>query len=237
MRPLFRFAQISDSHLRDDDSIGILIHGIRSVKEEQPQFVLFSGDMMDMGTETQYSLFLDCLNDLRVPYHLLPGNHDLGNAGLASRYRHAFGPLNTTWAVAGVHCLALDTTNTDPNPENWHGRVEAPALAWLQETLAAIPAEAPLLLFTHHGLVGQNKDLSCDVENADAVLALLRGRRLLAGFAGHAHRLTLNHWEGVPFLTAPALSVTRENHGCPPGFLWVDVFREGIRARMEIVGP
>lgn len=231
---LFRFALITDAHLTVPESAGPLRAAIEILNAELPDFVVFAGDMMDMGTDEQYALFLDCLRALIVPYYVLPGNHDLGNAGQAARYREAFGPLNSRWEMEGCHCLALDTTNTDPDPNNWHGRVETPALAWLREALAAVPPGAPLLLFTHHGLVGRAEDLSRDVENADAVLGLLRGRRLLAGFCGHAHRLLLNRWEGVPFLATPALSVSRANYGAPAGFLWVDVFPDGVRARFEV---
>jgi len=232
--PLFRFAQITDTHLVDDASAAILRAGIRSLNEDPVDFVLFSGDMMDLGSEEQYEVFLSCLHALEMPYNVLPGNHDLANAGEARRYREAFGPLNSTWQIAGVHCLALDTTNTDPNPDNWHGLVEAPAMGWLRETLSGIHADAPHLLFTHHGLAGRPEDLSRDVANADEVLDLFRGRRLLAGFCGHAHRLMLNRWEGTPFYAAPPLSTSREVVGVPPGFLRVDLLPYAVRVRFEI---
>ncbi len=232
--PLFRFAQITDSHLTEPETAAPLRAAIEAINAEAPDFVIFTGDMMDMGTDAQFAAFLECLGALRVPYRMLPGNHDLGNSGQATRYRDAFGPLNTAWQIAGYHCLALDTTNTDPNPDNWHGRVEAPALAWLREQLAVLPLADPILLFTHHGLVGRPEDLSCDVENAGEVLDLFRGRRLIAGFCGHAHRLLRNRWEGIPFYACSALSASRESINVPPGFLWVEVCPDRLRVRYEI---
>jgi len=233
-RPLFRFAQVTDTHIIDDQSAEILRATIREINEERPDFVLFTGDMLNIGTEGQYALFQECLRALKVPYRMLPGNHDLGNAGDARCYTEAFGPLNSSWEIAGIRCLALDTNNTDPSPENWHGLVEAPAMAWLRDELARIPREMPLLLFTHHGLVGRPEDLSCDVANAEEVLALFEGRPLLAGFCGHAHRLLLNRWQGIPFYAAPPLSTSRESIGVPSGFLYVDVFPRRVRVRLEI---
>lgn len=234
--PLFRFALIADSHLTEPESATLLNAAIEAIHREPPDFVVFAGDMVDLGTEVQDALLLEALCRLQVPYHILPGNHDLGNVGQATHYCRTFGPLNSAWTIAGYHCLALDTTNTDPNPDNWHGFVEAPAFLWLQNTLANIPADTPLLLFSHHGLVGRSQDLTCDVGNAAEVLALFEGRRLVAGFAGHAHRLALHWWGEAPFLTAPALSMVRENHGCPPGFLWVDVLPGRVRVRVEVAG-
>ncbi|MDH7568620.1 MAG: metallophosphoesterase [Armatimonadota bacterium] len=233
--PLFRFALLSDTHLTGAETAAPLEAAFRSLQQDPPDFAVLGGDMTDMGTAAQYAVLLNAIGGLCVPLRSVVGNHDRGNTGECERYRHAFGPLNTEWEAAGVHCLALDTTNTDPNPDNWHGMVEEPALHWLRQALARLPPQKPLLLFTHHGLVGTRDDLSCDVENAEDVLQLFAGRRLLAGFAGHAHRLTLNYWDEVPFFTAPALSCYRASYGVPPGFLRVEVFPTGVRVRLEIV--
>ncbi|NLC58828.1 MAG: hypothetical protein GX774_18495 [Armatimonadetes bacterium] len=233
--PRVRFAFLADAHLEDAASAAPLRAAIESLNAEPPDFVVFAGDMMDQGTPEQWSVFLECLRALRVPYHLLPGNHDLGNAGQAERWRQTFGPLNSAWEAGGLHCIALDTTNTDPDPENWHGWVEPPAMEWLRATLAAIPPEAPLLLLSHHGLVGVPDDLSRDVGNAAEVLAEFRDRRLLAGFAGHSHRLLRNRWEGIPFYTTPSVGLTRASIGVPPGFLRVEILPAGLRVRLELV--
>ncbi|MBI3945398.1 MAG: metallophosphoesterase [Armatimonadetes bacterium] len=233
---LFRFALVSDAHLVGPESAALLAAAIEGINREPPDFVLFAGDMTDAGTAAQHAILRDCLRRLRAPCHLLAGNHDVERVGPARRHPETFGAPSFSRDIAGCRCLALDTTNDDPDPGNWHGFVEPPAFAWLHEVLADTPDDTPLILFTHHGLVGRCEDLTCDVGNAGEVLALLQGRRLVAGFAGHAHRIALNWWQGVPFVTAPALSTVRENTGCPPGFLWVDVLPGRVRVRLEVAG-
>lgn len=233
--PLFRFAQISDIHLIEPGSEAPLRTVLARIQQERPDFVLFSGDETENGSAEQYALFLECLQKLDLPYHILPGNHDLGNAGMSQWYQERFGALNTAWEIGGCCCLTLDTTNDDPVPGNWHGRVEAPALEWLRDTLEAIPPEKPLLLFTHHGLVGRQEDLTLDVVNAEEVLSYFQGRRLIAGFNGHAHRLSVHHWDAVPFISVPALTITRETNGVAPGYLQATVYPDAVQASLALL--
>ncbi len=240
-RPLFRFAQIADTHILDPASAEILVRaldGIRSMGKD-PSFVVLSGDMVESGQPEQYRLLMHALSRLTVPYHAVVGNHDLGNMGNPSsrrRFSRFLGPVNRCFQVRGVACIILDTNNSQGNPENWHGKVEPPAMRWLKRALAGLDARKPILLFTHHGLFGSREELECDVENADEVLGLLRGRKLFGVFAGHAHRLRALRCRETQFFICPALSTRRKNKGGePPGMLLVDVHRNGVQASFQII--
>jgi hypothetical protein len=135
-----------------------------------------------------------------------------------------------------VRCILLDTNNADQDPEKWHGRVERPAMEWLEAELDQLDRETPVLLFTHQGLVGNREELECDVENAEQVLALLAEYNLLAGFAAHAHRLRLISAGEADFFVCPALSTTKGNKGGePPGILIVDVFQDEAKGSLRII--
>lgn len=240
-RPLFRFAQIADTHILEPASAAILIRALDRLKSMRTalSFVILSGDMVESGQPEQYRLLMQALTALTVPCHAVVGNHDLGNMGnLSSRRRFSrfLGPVNRCFQVRGVACVILDTNNSQGNPENWHGRVEPPAMRWFKGALAGLDARKPILLFTHHGLFGSREELECDVENADEVLDLLRGRKLLGAFAGHAHRLRALRRGEAQFFICPALSTRRKNKGGePPGLLLVDVHRDGVQASLQMM--
>ncbi len=235
--PLFRFVQVADTHIMQPESaaiLGLALERIDSINEAV--FVVFSGDMVETGEPEQYRIFLQTVSGLSLPCYAVVGNHDIGNMSSRRRYSRFFGPPSYRFDVEGVACLVLDTNNSDREPGNWHGRVERPAMGWLARTLNRLDGDAPIILFTHHGLVGSRDDLECDVGNADEVLARLCRRRILAGFAGHAHRLRVVRHSGADYFICPALSTRRANKGGePPGMLVVDVYENGVEASLLIV--
>jgi Icc protein len=236
--PLFRFAMVSDTHIREPDSAWILVRGLEQIQchGELPSFVILGGDMTETGKEDEYRILLEALSRLTIPYHMIVGNHDIGNSRSRRRYTRFFGPPNRSFDFYGVRCILLDTNNADQDPEKWHGRVERPAMEWLKAELRRIHRETPVLLFTHQGLVGNREELECDVENAEEVLELLAEHDLLAGFAAHAHRLRLIRAGGAEFFVCPALSTTKGNKGGePPGILVVDVFQTEVKGSLRII--
>jgi predicted phosphodiesterase len=235
---LFRFAQIADTHILESGSAAILIRALDRLKSMKAalSFLVLSGDMVENGQPEQYRMLLQALSGLTVPYHAVVGNHDLGNLSSRRRYSRFLGPVNRCFHVRGVACIILDTNNSEGSLQNWHGRVEPPAMRWLRRALAGLDARKPIVLFTHHGLFGSREELECDVENADEVLDLLRGRKLLGAFAGHAHRLRALRRGEAQFFICPALSTRRKNKGGePPGMLLVDVDRDGVRTSFHIL--
>lgn len=233
-----RFVVIADVHVLGEAGTEILQAAIRSINalSPAPDFVLVAGDFVECGAPREYELFTSALKGLRVPVRAVPGNHDLGNTDDLGRYARVFGDPCYSFEHKGHHCIGLNTCNNDPNPDNWHGKVETPALEWLKADLAKVDADKPILLFHHHGLVGPTQDLSCDVANAEEVLACFEGHKLVAAFGGHAHRLRLNCLGGRKFFLSPALSTTRKNSGGePPGYLVVTVNSALVNASYEIV--
>jgi hypothetical protein len=208
-----------------------LVRGFEHIQslEEVPSFVIFGGDMTESGVVDEYRLFLDTVSRLSIPHHLVLGNHDIGNSRSRRKYTRYFGPPNQSIELEGIRFILLDTNNADPDPENWHGRAEEPALRWLERELGKLDRKSPILLFTHQGLVGKREELVCDVENAEEVLELLANHYLLAGFAAHAHRFHQRRIGEIDFFVCPALSTSKGNAGGePPGFLIVDVYRDRI---------
>ena len=76
-RQSFRFAWLSDTHVGSqtaaaDLSTSVLdINGMNDVA-----FVILSGDVTEMGSDSQLETAKSILDSLKKPYYLIPGNHD-----------------------------------------------------------------------------------------------------------------------------------------------------------------
>src|SRR5512137_948128 len=76
-RAPLKFAWLSDTHVGSDrgaDDVRASVADINSLPGLA--FVLVTGDITEMGTYDNLSLAKEILDGLRVPYHIIPGNHD-----------------------------------------------------------------------------------------------------------------------------------------------------------------
>ncbi len=225
----FSFVHLTDIHVIDAESAELVERAFREIHNLRPlpDFVVIGGDFVENGTQEEFDSFLPVFEKLQIPAYTLCGNHDLVDGIDPTLYQRIFGDLCYAFDHKGYRCIMLDTTHRDYETYSWHGYVRPEAVNWLRGELSRLSGDQPILLFTHHGLVGSREDLSCDVENSDEVLALLDGYHLIAGFAGHAHRLRCNKWNRVAFLINTALSATRTNPGGEPHGFFVVGLREG----------
>ena len=79
-------AQISDLHvMREDrlaygalDTQACLLRAIGRLNDlaPRPDVVAITGDLVDEGSAREYARLRGCLDGLRLPYRLVPGNHD-----------------------------------------------------------------------------------------------------------------------------------------------------------------
>lgn len=206
-------AQLSDLHLLPDgapwrgflDTAGMARQAIRRLAElsPRPDLVVLSGDLADRGNEACYRLLRTMLDELPMPYALLPGNHDDGDALRAVFPEQAFAgdPMccQRLEAPAG-DLLLLDTTVAGRS----HGHFGLAQLRWLE---GAIRQNRASLLFLHHppfatGIGGMD---GIALHGADELAAWLARNSSVRGlFCGHVHRPVFTQWAGRPVAIAPS---------------------------------
>src|SRR5881628_1867656 len=72
----FRFAVINDIHYMSDEC-GVWLRGVAErVKADRPEFCIVAGDLTEHGTEEHMRAVREILDELRVPIHVVVGNHD-----------------------------------------------------------------------------------------------------------------------------------------------------------------
>jgi 3',5'-cyclic AMP phosphodiesterase CpdA len=89
-------AHLSDPHLRARgqlyqniiDSNAMFLTAIQHLAsmDPQPDLVILSGDLVDMGTEAEYAVAAEILASVPQPVLVIPGNHDH-----RERFRQCFG--------------------------------------------------------------------------------------------------------------------------------------------------
>lgn len=234
-------AQITDTHIKRPghlaygvvDTAGMLRACVASVLalDPQPDLIVLTGDLVDMGTSEEYAHLRQLLAPLLPRLLVVPGNHDerhaLANAfpeqawdreGPFLQYVHLHGPLRI---------VGLDTMV----PGAGRGELCAMRLAWLERALAAAP-QAPTLILMHHppfltGIAHMDRIGLTGREAFGSIMARHPQIRLV--LCGHLHRSIATQLGGRRVLTAPSpahqveLDLRPDGPSCfrmePPGYM------------------
>ena len=170
-------------------------------------FAIFTGDLAHRGEAAAYGVFHACLNELRLPYHLLLGNHDDRGNFLAEfpespRDENGFVQFILETEVGLFVCI-----DTNEPGVAW-GECCDRRRDWLRRTLDAA-GDRPVYLFQHHPHfpVGIRRMDEISLQNTAPFIEVLAGRRNIRHlFFGHLHRPIGGSWRGIPVTTMRATS-------------------------------
>ena len=205
---VLKFATISDLHMLDSRSAGIVGRVVNLINNDQAiDFTVVLGDLTTHGTLPEANLALQSLSRLTKPFYCIPGESD-NNPTIENKYefyQRAFKKTQWRESSAGWVLIGLDTCD---------GTVEEPAvtqanLDWLKGQLDHTEKKKPIALFTHHPLSPNTK--GGRATNADDVLALFTGYNLKLVASGHYHGNQEEERDGILFVTTAACSATVDN--------------------------
>ena len=214
----FCFVQVSDLQFGMwDPGVGtyretpLVEAAVARINALSPAFVLCTGDLIDLpGDEAQVAEAQRLLAglDRRIPFRMVPGNHDIGDAPTVDDlawYRRHFGQDRYSfdhggWHVVGVNsCLLADDSHVAAEAqEQW---------AWLEADLAACAAQGgPAFVFLHHPLfleAAEEEDGYFNLPRTARIraLELFRSRGVDTVFAGHLHCENVATDAGVTIVT------------------------------------
>ncbi len=252
-------AQLSDPHVRPE---GMLYQGVATSNrmfaqalahvhalDRRPDILLITGDLVDDGRPEAYTMVRQLLSASRIPFLVIPGNHDdrenFRAAFCDQPYLPAEGPLH--WCVDNhpVRFIGLDSCAAGKH----HGHVDARALAWLARTLAQDTAK-PTVLMLHHppfvsGIPYMDIYRCMKTQQLEDVVRAASNIELV--LCGHVHRTMLRRWAGTVVCACPsttteidlqlAADATPQSHVGPRGcmlHLWDEA--HGMVSHLSHIG-
>jgi Icc protein len=222
--PPFTFAYISDTHMYVRTLNQRFVKGAVKAVEDvnaldpQPDFVLFGGDLAQLGRPDELEQGKGVLSMLKAPVKMMVGEHDWFY-DMGEKWRELFGPPNYSFDWKGVHVIVLMSVN---EKDFWTARKLTPAermqivagldnpiqsrfevgdeeREWLKGDLAKVPATTPLLVFSHSPLYKYYRNWNFWTEDAEQVQALLRPYHNVTVIHGHTHQMLFNQIGNISF--------------------------------------
>jgi 3',5'-cyclic AMP phosphodiesterase CpdA len=239
----FRFAYVSDSHLyargMDHRFARAAIKAVADVNalDPQPDFVLFGGDLAQLGRPDELALGQQILHELKAPVKMMVGEHDW-YLDMGEKWREMFGPDRYSFDHKGVHFVVLNSvieedfwTAKGYTPEQRMNIVaglddnrQSPFTvgeeqrAWLKADLAKIDKKTPIIVFSHSPLYKLYKAWNFWTDDADEVQAILKPFKTVSVIHGHTHQLLTNRIGNIHFhgLLSTAWPWPYAPEGLPP---------------------
>ena len=202
-----KFIHLTDTHVIGDgllyrqDPCERLGQAVQSINTEHGDaaFVIVTGDMTHWGDPAAYARFAGQITKLKMPVHLMVGNHD-DTPSLMQTFpdvqRDAHGFVQNAFETPFGRFLLLDT-----KAEGTHAGAYCEARrAWLVHQLK-VPG--PVFLLMHHppfkvGIKAMDAIMMQDAEPFHEVIAPHKAR-IRHLFFGHVHRAIWGNWRGISY--------------------------------------
>ena len=223
-QPGWSFAYISDTHLYDkklnERFVRAALKAVDDVNalSPQPDFVLFGGDLAQLGKPEELALGAQILKEVKAPVKMMVGEHDWF-LDLGDQWKAMFGAPSYSFDHKGVHVVVLMSV---VERDFWTARKMTPeermqtvagldngtqsrfevgeeGRTWLVHDLAKVPTTTPLIVFSHSPLYKYYRDWNFWTEDADEVQALLRPFKHVTVIHGHTHQVLTNRIGNIDF--------------------------------------
>lgn len=204
---------------------GLLEQAVERIRGLAVDELIVIGDLVNMGTPSEYEIAEKILLEFRDRITVIPGNHETIRGKLEDFQKLAIG---ATLSMARfddeqASIVFLNSAIELKTGWHWHGKVDETGLALLDRATAE-HSDRPLIVFCHHppeGTVSIPGHPMMGLLNTDDVLfRLQRHPSPVVMFCGHTHVPDLYRRRNLTIVTCPPLCFW------PHAFLMVE-FRDG----------
>ncbi|NOT49805.1 MAG: PQQ-binding-like beta-propeller repeat protein [Chitinophagaceae bacterium] len=188
----FRFAFISDTHIGSPD--GKAEEDLRRTVEDinkmtDISFVVLTGDITELGTDDEIKRAKEILDGLKVPWYIIPGNHDTGwSESGGQSFIKIFGYDKFSFEYEGIRFLGCAS---GPYLRMSDGHVPRDAVNWLDEELKKVKPQQPVVFLNHY-------PIDPGLDNWYEVTDRLRHYNTWAILCGHGHANKAMNFEDIP---------------------------------------
>lgn len=227
-RKNFTFAYISDSHIQHIKGSKFVRNWdrglIRAVAETnllqpKPDFVVFGGDLAQLGSQPELDHGAKMLAKLNYKYYCVMGEHDY-YLDLGEYWSKLFGPHYYSWDHKGVHFITLNSILTYDewtydrwptaeqrmlemagldNPNGSPFMVGEVQREWLKNDLKKVKKNTPIVVFSHSPIQKIYKGWNFWTEDAEEVQTLLHLYQDVTVVYGHVHQIQYNQIGNISF--------------------------------------
>ena len=238
------FVQISDSHIGFDraanpDPAATLRAAIAQIRAmpAPPAFVLHTGDITHLSRDAEFDAAQAILQELGVPVHFVPGEHDVQDEGTGAAYLRRFGAGTRgagwySFDAGGAHFVGL--VNVVDLRAGGLGHLGDAQLAWLRADLAGRPASMPIVVFAHMPLWSLYPEWGWGTDDSAAALALLARFGSVTVLNGHIHQIMQKTEGHVAFHTARSTAFPQPAPGTAAGPGPLGVPAERLRSMLGL---
>jgi UDP-2,3-diacylglucosamine pyrophosphatase LpxH len=191
----FQFAVVSDRTGGHREKV--FSRAVRQVNLLQPQFVMSVGDLIEGYTlkedriKDEWDEFDGYVKRFEMPFFYVPGNHDLTNTAMVTKWGERYGKRYYHFSYKGALFLCL----CSENPPDAMGTIDKEQQEWAAKALAA-NADARWTFVFLHKPIWTAKDL--EKNGWGAVEKALAGRKYTV-FCGHVHRYQVFERNGMQY--------------------------------------
>lgn len=189
---IFRFAFISDTHIGSpngsaEEDLRRTVRDINSMNDVA--FVVITGDITELGTPGELRLAKQILDSLRVPWYIIPGNHDTGwSESGGFDFNKTFGSDRFAFEYKGVKFIGCAS---GPYVRMSDGHVPKDAVTWLENVLKATRNAQPVIFLNHYPMDAQ-------MDNWYEIIGRLKTRNTILALCGHGHANRKMDFEDIP---------------------------------------
>lgn len=187
--PKVRFAILADR--TGGESRGVFKEIVSQMNTLCPDFVVSVGDVIDGYTTNELHLtnlwneFDSLATDIKVPFYVAPGNHDISNGWMEEEWKKRFGQ---TYRSLSVNDDLFFFLNTEDGKASC---ISQQQVDYFRHALEEYKKDGWIYLFMHRPLWKyENKD------GYEKIEELLGNRQRVLVFSGHEHHYVMNNIDG-----------------------------------------
>jgi outer membrane protein assembly factor BamB/predicted MPP superfamily phosphohydrolase len=185
----FKYAFVTDTHIGFATGEEDLRRTVADInKQSDLDFVLFTGDLTEMGTLQEIKLAKEILSSIKIPYYIIPGNHDTGwSESGGVDFIKEIGYDKFTFDHKGFRFIACAS---GPYVRMSDGHIPRDATIWLDKVLSSTPKNMKIVFINHYPI-----DNSLD--NWYEAIDRIKKYNIQYAICGHGHQNKAYDFEGI----------------------------------------
>ena len=190
---------------------------VAEINEGHYDFAVVTGDVTNSGLDTELVTVHRILGGLKIPLHIVPGNHETNwSESACQTFPRLWGDDRLFFSAGHYLFIGFDT---GPFMKMGDGHVKEEDVQWLAQTLAREAGAGKTVISLSHYPLGDGLD------NWYEVTDILKKYNTRLVLCGHGHRLSLHNFDGLPGLMGRAALISGSD---VPGYNILDLRNDSV---------